>query len=56
MNIKHFIYTPGSAQDLNQRGAIEANPQATDARTRKHLLREARKANLRRLQRRRTRR
>jgi hypothetical protein len=55
MNIKHLIIAPrvgygGSTVDLHQRGVAEANAQAVDRRTRKHLLREARKANRRQQQ------
>lgn len=42
MKIAQFSF--GSTADLHQRGNAEANPQAIDRRTRKHLLREARKA------------
>jgi hypothetical protein len=61
MNLKTFALAPqvigyGSTADLHQFGAVEANTQAIDPRTRKHLLREARKANLRRAQQQRRRR
>ena len=48
MKIAQFWF--GSTADLRQSGAAEANPQVIDKRTRKHLLREARKANQRRAQ------
>ena len=49
-------FSSGSAAHLHLLGAAEANPQAIDRRTRKHLLREARKSNRRRAQSRRPRR
>jgi hypothetical protein len=58
MNFKRFSLKDidyGSFGDLRQAGAIEANTQVIDRRTRKHLLREARKQNLRRAQQRRQR-
>ena len=53
MKIAKLSY--GSTDDLRQGGAVEANAQVIDRGTRKHLLRKARKANQRRLQRRRRR-